>query len=358
MVPMANYTNEEYCDMHFMYGAALGNSSEARRLYAERFPQRQLPSIKTFTAIHNRLREFGTFQINRADTGRDKSIRSVEFEEDVLNKFEENPRTSTRVVASEMNTSNATVWRVLHDEKLYPFHLQKVHSLEPRDYPRRVACSRWFLHKLADDPDFLKKVMFTDESSFNRDGIFNSRNSHVWAEENPHKIIQKGNQNRFSINVWAGVFGDHVIGPYILPNRLNSPTYLVFLRDILPELMEEVPLEERIGMWFQHDGAPAHFGNIIREYLDLTFGECWIGRGGPTLWPPRSPDLTPLDFYVWGRMKELVYSSPVENEIELVGRIVEAGAIIQEENANIWQSMENRLHVCNRLGGRHFEQFL
>lgn len=69
----------------------------------------------------------------------------------------------------------------------------------------------------------------------------------------------------------------------------------------------------------------------------MAFGECWIGRGSPTPWPPRSPDLTPLDFYFWGCMKELVYSTPVENEIELVGSIVEAGAIIQEENANIFQ---------------------
>lgn len=88
------------------------------------------------------------------------------------------------------------VWRVLNDEKLYPFHLQKVQTLEPRDYPSHVACSRWFLHKMADEPDFLEKFLFTDECSFTRDGIFNSRKSHVWSEENPHDIIQKGNQNR------------------------------------------------------------------------------------------------------------------------------------------------------------------
>ena len=191
-----------------------------------------------------------------------------------------------------------------------------------------------------------------------RDDIFNSRNSHVWAEENPHEIIQKRNKNRFSVNVWAGVLGNHVIGPYILPNRLNSPTYLVFLRDILPDLVEEVPLQERVGMWLQHGGTPAHFGDNVQEYLDVTFGECWIGRGGPTPWPPRSPDLTPLDFYFWGSMKELVYSTLVENEIELLGRIVEAGDVIEEENANIFQPMEVRFRACNRVNERHFKQLI
>lgn len=32
---------------------------------------------------------------------------------------------------------------------------------------------------------------------------------------------------------------------------------------------------------------------------------CWIGRGGPVLWPPRSPDLTHLDFFLWGYLKNL-----------------------------------------------------
>jgi len=38
----------------------------------------------------------------------------------------------------------------------------------------------------------------------------------------------------------------------------------------------------------------------ITTFLDETFpGRC-VGRGGPTVWPPRSPDLTPLDFFCMG----------------------------------------------------------
>jgi hypothetical protein len=42
-----------------------------------------------------------------------------------------------------------------------------------------------------------------------------------------------------------------------------------------------VPLEVRREMWFQHDGAPTHYTNVLREYLDETFANRWIGRGGP-----------------------------------------------------------------------------
>lgn len=66
------------------------------------------------------------------------------------------PRTCTRAVGNEVDASRNYVWRVLNGEGKYPYHIQNVHELEPQDYPRRVDCSRWFLHKLADNPEFLK----------------------------------------------------------------------------------------------------------------------------------------------------------------------------------------------------------
>ena len=76
--------------------------------------------------------------------------------------------------------------------------------------------------------------------------------------------------------------------------------YIIFIRDILPEMLENVPLQVRQRLWFQQDGAPAHFALDVREYLNNIFPNGWIGRGGPVQWPPRSPDLTPMDFFIWG----------------------------------------------------------
>jgi len=35
----------------------------------------------------------------------------------------------------------------------------------------------------------------------------------------------------------------------------------------------------------------------------------WIDRGGRVPWPPRSPDLNPLDFFFWGYSKNIVYDN-------------------------------------------------
>ena len=51
---MAEYTLNERTDMHLLYGETRGNGCAARRLYAERFPMRRLPSHVLFQRIHAR----------------------------------------------------------------------------------------------------------------------------------------------------------------------------------------------------------------------------------------------------------------------------------------------------------------
>ncbi|KAJ4433851.1 hypothetical protein ANN_16163 [Periplaneta americana] len=62
--------------------------------------------------------------------------------------------------------------------------------------------------------------------------------------------------------------------------------------------------------------------SVVRLAGNRKFPDRWIGRGGPIAWPPRSPDLNPLDFYLWGHLKSLVYSSPVPDLESLRNRIV------------------------------------
>ena len=93
---------------------------------------------------------------------------------------------------------------------------------------------------------------------------------------------------------WAGIFGDRLIGPVRLPERLTGITYREFLerltQDILPDVFDDVPLQLRVGMWFMHYGAPPHFRRIARQDLNDHFPGKLIGRNGPVEWPPRSPD--------------------------------------------------------------------
>ncbi|GFX00246.1 putative DD41D transposase [Trichonephila clavipes] len=61
-------------------------------------------------------------------------------------------------------------------------------------------------------------------------------------------------------------------------------------------------------LWFQQDGATCHTTRATIDLLKDTFGDRLISRFGPVNWPPRSCDLTPLDYFLWGYVKSLVYA--------------------------------------------------
>ncbi|GBM71854.1 hypothetical protein AVEN_229352-1 [Araneus ventricosus] len=178
---------------------------------------------------------------------------------------------------------------------------------------------------------------------------------------NPYDTRPHAYQKRFSVNVWAGIVGDHLIDPYLLPFQLEGRTYLTFLQQVLSELLQPVAANIQSCMWFQHDGAPTHFSLDVRSALDAKFPRRWIGRGGPTHWLARSPDLSCLDFFVWGYLKSLVYESPIDSDEDLVARIsVAAGAVreIPGMFEKVRRSLGRRCNVCITACGCSFEQFL
>ncbi|GFV09175.1 ankyrin repeat and MYND domain-containing protein 2 [Trichonephila clavipes] len=61
-------------------------------------------------------------------------------------------------------------------------------------------------------------------------------------------------------------------------------------------------------LWFQQDGATCHTARATIDLLKDTFGDRLISRFGPVNWPPRSCDLTPLDYFLWGYVKSLIYA--------------------------------------------------
>ena len=66
----------------------------------------------------------------------------------------------------------------------------------------------------------------------------------------------------------------------------------------------------------------------VRASLDDAFPDSWIGRGGPTAWPARSPDVTPLDFFLW--VKDRFYKTPVnamDHLNEKIGEAVASGTL-------------------------------
>jgi hypothetical protein len=159
------------------------------------------------------------------------------------------------------------------------------------------------------EPFLFSSVLFAYEAAFTRNGIITFHNNHMWAEENPQAVVQSRHQQQFSINVWAGIIGDILVGFHVLPQRLTGNSYRHFLENDLPTLLEDLPLAIRAHKWFMHDSAAPHFSITVGEFLGNMFSARWTGRGGPSAWPPHSPGLNSVDFHLWGHLKTLVCHS-------------------------------------------------
>jgi hypothetical protein len=157
--------------------------------------------------------------------------------------------------------------------------------------------------------------------------------------------------------VWAGITGNCMVGPYLLPHRLNGPAYCVFLQEVLPVLLEDVPLAVRRDSGFNTMGCRRIF--VHRQNNTSTqFPDRWLGRGGPVSWPARSPDLNPLDFFLWRHLKEIVYRDPPTDIEDLTAKFHAAVATVDADMLRVQASIPRRAVACQRMHGGHFEHLL
>lgn len=181
---------------------------------------------------------------------------------------------------------------------------------------------------------------------------------HYWASENPHwmRIVQ--NQHPWSVNTWCGIVGDRIIGPHFFEGPINGEMYNDFLINNLPEMLNSIEIQQE-HIWFQQDGAPPHFARQVRETLNLTFRDRWIGREGPVNWPARSPDLTPLDFFLWGFIKGKVMATAPTTREDMRERIRQACNSVTPEMLNrVRNCCIKRISKCLEVDGHHFEPLL
>ncbi|GFV74139.1 uncharacterized protein TNCV_4510451 [Trichonephila clavipes] len=105
---------------------------------------------------------------------------------------------------------------------------------------------------------------------------------------------------REKLTVWCALWAGGIIGPYFFKNdeghnvTVNGDRYRAMTTNFfIPELNNHDVQE----LWFQQDGATCHTARATIDLLKDTFGDHLNSSFGPVNWPPRSCDLTPLDYF-------------------------------------------------------------
>ena len=136
-------------------------------------------------------------------------------------------------------------------------------------------------------------------------GFVNKQNCRIWGASNPHQY-QESILYPEKLTVWCGLWSGGVIGPYVFRNErgqgvtVNGARYRSMITNFFWPKLDGMDLE---NMWFQQDGATSHTAAESRELLQEKFPGRVISKKADVEWPPRSCDLTPLDFFLWGYVK-------------------------------------------------------
>lgn len=122
--------------------------------------------------------------------------------------------------------------------------------------------------------------------------------------------------------------------PIIFDGSLIGQVYLNFLEAEIEERIDGLPLAISRYLIWQQDGAPPHNVVPVKMFLDRKYPQC-IGKSGAIRWPPNSPDPTPCDFFLWGHVKNIVYSTPCYSLDDLKIRIRDAIRQVQNNRATL-----------------------
>ncbi|GFW87608.1 DUF4817 domain-containing protein [Trichonephila clavipes] len=155
-----------------------------------------------------------------------------------------------------------------------------------------------------------QSVTHCDEAHFWLNGYVNKQSCRIWSEANPQVYVEAPLHPE-KLTVWCTLWAGGIIGPYFFKNdeghnvTVNGDRYRAMITIFfIPELNNHNVQE----LWFQQDGATCPTARATIDLLKDTFGGRLVSRFGPVYWPPRSCDLTPLDYFLWGYVKSLVYA--------------------------------------------------
>ncbi|GFS73557.1 putative DD41D transposase [Trichonephila clavipes] len=234
-------------------------------------------------------------------------------------------------------------------------------AIHQNDHQARRRFVEWAQNEIAVVPDFHKQILFSDQAHYWLNGYVNKQNCRIWSEANPQVYVETPLHPE-KLTVWCALWAGGIIGPYFFKNdeghnvTVNGDRYRAMITNFfIPELNNHDVQE----LWFQQDGATCHPDCATIDLLKVTFGDRLISSFGPVNWPARSCDLTPLDYFLWGYVKSLVYVDKPQTLDHLEDNIRRVIADIRPQMLEkVIENWTSRLDYIRASRGSHMLEFI
>lgn len=324
--------------------------------FQQKYPEMVFPAQVFFSTLRRTVQLFQqTGSVTRKKGSGRRTVRDEEAVNNVEAIMENEPTTSLRHLSQQVGLSYGTCQKIMKkDLHCHPYKLQSAHELLPPDYARRVAYCHWFNENIRND-DVLDLTFFSDEAWFHVSGYINAQNFRMWSADNPH-FFRETPLHPLKVGVWLAVSRRRIIGPIFFDGNITAQRY----RDeLLRNFIEQLHDDELQNGFFQHDGATAHTTQETLAYLRQYFDDRVISLHSQPEFPPRSPDLTLLDFFAFPHLKNTIFKTRINTIEELRERIQQECANITPEILRAcFENMKRRVNLCLQQGGGHFEHLM
>jgi len=339
--------------------------------FQQKFPTSRIPSRQSVRDIAKKFDQSFTLENqNKGHSGRKRTVRTTEAVQEVQRQLQAerdlasgDHRSSCR--RNQLDLSRATFHRIVkHDMNWMAYKLGKACEISERTKQMRLTMCQY----LVSQPQcYFRRLLITDEAIFQLNGhVLNRGTNFCYSEARqgrPRHFVTQSIQNPQKIMVFAVMCGlDGKIFPYFFPpgTRLSSREYIATLDNtVLPDLKAHYGPINYSTLIYQQDGAACHRSQEALRYLDREFQDRMLALGSHqgVDWSPSSPDLSPLDFYLWAELKKNVYKTPLPTNLdELANKILVAiENIMPQEVMKAILAMKKRAAKCIDAGRDYFE---
>jgi AraC-like DNA-binding protein len=325
----------------------LKEMSLIQKAWRTEFVNSKAPSYTTIKNIVSNFEKTGSVAHvppKRKNPDPKREIAKNELEK-MITEF---PSLSVRKAASAVGVSPTLVYQIFtYDLHLSAYKFHQWHKLEDSDYPKRLNFAQWFL-KLPITALF--NMIFSDEAYFYLTLPLNKQNNRCWSESQPCVGIEEPLHDK-KILVWCAISVDRVFGPYFFETTVNQHNYVDMLKEFFwPKILRTPDYKK---YYFQQDGATPHTATATQTWLSSKFGKKFLKKDS---WPPRSPDLNPCDYYLWGYLKARVYNPLPKTLDELKANITrEIKNISKNTLKSVFLNFKKRCELIISAQGGHIE---
>jgi len=323
------------------------NYASVQSAYCIKYQTRKPPNKKTIKRMVQCFRETGSAE-TRARKPYGPSKKRVDAKNQLTTMVTDFASLSIRKAASALPVSESTTRKIMREDlKLKPYKQQHCQVLKSPDFDKRLFFAQWLL-SLPKQTKFC--TYFTDEAYFHLQQPVNKQNNRIWSTEKPLEFTEM-TKYPSKLSVWCAISAEGIIGPYFFESTVNQHTYLAMLESFFWIWHKRKPDNKKF--YFQQDGASAHTAGMVQDWLKVKFGNRFFTKD---FWPPRSPDLNPCDYFLWGYLKSLVYVPFPKTLNDLKQNIErEVRKISPDLLKSVFVNLEKRCELVISANGGHFE---